>query len=138
MSGISVPSRVINGNLGHSITWTHTKTSISSSINANYSQLQPLNTLYTGPNLNIGQVFAKGKVRATIGSSFNMVFTNSINTNKVLNHRVGLNYSPKLKNEKAGKFTINLSAGYLQKLRSAPAESSFTEFTGNFGINYSF
>lgn len=137
-SNTPIPAKVVNGNLGHSISFTKAKTTLSSSVNANYSQLTGLNTLYFGPNLNVSRSLTDKKLRITIGSSYNQVLTNEIKTNEILNHRFSLNYSPKFSNVKAGKITMNTSISYLQKLKTNSAGTGFSEFTGNFGINYNF
>jgi hypothetical protein len=74
----------------------------------------------------------------SVGTSYNKVLTNSVNTNEVFNHRLSFNYSPKLKNQKAGRIGLNLSAIYMQKTKSTVNTNQFSEFTGNVGINYGF
>ncbi len=135
---MKLPSRVVNGNLGHNLTITGTKTTISTFFNGNYSQMSGVNIVYWGPNLNLSQVFLKNILRITIGSSYNQVLTNSTKSNELLNHRLSLNYSPKFHNTKAGKVGINISSSYLQKIKTTSSSNSFSEFTGNFGINYNF
>lgn len=138
VSNSPLPAKVINGNLGHTISITKIKTTISSSINGNYSHLTGMNTFYFGPNLNLSRSLANKTLRITIGSSYNQVLTNSEKSNEIVNHRIAANYSPKFFNAKIGKIAMNVSASYLQKLGTNTVDNSFSEFTGNFGINYSF
>ena len=137
-SNLQLPTRVVNGNLGHNLTFLSTKTTISTSVNGNYSTLTGMNIFYFGPNLNLSQVFLKNLVRVTIGSSYNQVLTNSYKTNELLNHRLAVNYSPKFHNTKVGKVGMNISVSYLQQLKSSQAINPYSTFTGNFGINYNF
>lgn len=135
---IKLPSKIINANLGHNMMFTKTKTGITTAFNINNSILTGFNILYLGPNLNVSQGFLKNILKVSVGSSYNQVITNGVKTNEVLNHRLGANYSPKLSNDKIGKFSFTLSATYLQKLKSIPTAQAFSEFTGNVGLSYSF
>lgn len=137
-SQIKLPSRVINGNISHNISVIKTKTAFSIALNCNYSEMINTFTMYYGPNLNISQAFYNNTLRATIGTSYNQVLSNDIKTNELFNHRLTLSYSPKFKNQKFGKIGVNVSAIYLQKLKTAVGAGEFTEFTGNVGLNYSF
>lgn len=135
---IRIPSRVLNGNLGHSFTILKSKTSVTTALNANYSELSGLTNLYFGPNLNLSRAFVKNALHMSIGSSYNEVLINSIRSNEVFSHRFSLSYSPKLSNPKLGKMSVNLSAIYLQKLKTAANATAFNEFTGNIGLSYGF
>lgn len=137
-ANIKLPSRVINGNLSHNISFLTTKTSLSISFNANLSEMPDLSNLYYGPNINVGQTFFKNVLRISLGSSYNQMLINAIKTNEVFNHRLSFNYSPKFKNQKAGKVGFSASAIYLQKTKTTVNTNAFNEFTGNFGANYSF
>ncbi len=137
-NNIKIPTRVVNGNLAHSITITKTKTTISTALNVNYNQLATTDNFYFGPNLSIGQAFLKNTLRVSLGSSYNQMLSNSVKTNEVFNHRLSFNYSPKFTNSKIGRMSINISATYLQKLKAISTAVAFNEFTGNAGINYSF
>lgn len=137
-NNLTIPARVLNSNIGHTISFTTIKTSISTSANANYSQLINLDILYFGPNLNVSRAIANNTLRITIGSSYNQVLNNSKKVNEIFNHRIAVNYAPKFSNSKNGKVAMNISASYLQKLKTTTTELGFSEFTGNFGINYNF
>lgn len=134
----TVPSKIVNANLGHTLMFQETKTSITTAINVNDIIVSNSNILYYGPNINVGRSFLKNLLRLSAGTSYNMVFTNDIKTNEVFSHRISANYSPKLQNEKLGKFSFSLSASYLQKLKSMPTSTAFNEFTGNVGLSYGF
>jgi len=135
---IKNPSRVVNGNVGHNLTFSKTKTSINTSLNGNYCKMLTYENFYFGPNLNISQSFFKNTFRVTLGSSYNQVLTNSVKTNELYNHRFAVNYSPKFKNKKFGKLGLSLSASYLQRLKTTATSINYQEFTGNMGLNYSF
>jgi hypothetical protein len=135
---VKLPSRIINGNLGHNVSFTKTKTTLSIAINANYSDLVGFYNFYYGPNLNVGQAFFKNAMRVSLGTSYNQVLSNSLKTSEVFNHRLSINYSPKFSTTKYGKFGVNASTTYLQKLKTSNNAISFNEFTGNLGINYNF
>lgn len=135
---LTLPTHVVNGNIGHSISISRLKLTISSSLNGNRSRLTGINTFYFGPNLNLSRALAKNKLRITLGSSYNQVLTNSTRSSEIFNQRLSVSYSPKFRNEKAGKVSMNTGISHLQRTRTGPIENSFSEFTGNFGINYSF
>lgn len=137
-SDVKLPARTLNGNLMHSLIFTRAKATLSYGINANYAQFLAADNIYYGPNLNVGRTFAKNMLRITLGSSYNQMYSNSIKTNDVFNHRVSLSYSPKFANPKSGKLSVNVSANYLQKLKVTQTALAFNEFTGNFGISYGF
>lgn len=138
VSDLALPTQVVNGNIGHSISITKIKMTISSSLNGNRSRFTGMNLFYFGPNLNLSRALAKNKLRLTVGASYNQVFTNLIRSNEIFNHRVAINYSPKFKNEKAGKISMNADLSYLQKAGTSSAGTGFSELTGNFGMNYNF
>lgn len=135
---IKLPSTVTNITGGHTVQFVKTKTGLNTAININKSALTGFDIVYYGPNINISQAFYKNLLRVTIGSSYNQVLTNKIKTNEVFNHRISANYSPKLKNEKAGRFNFTLSATYIQKLKSISSSTAFNELTGNIGLSYNF
>ncbi len=132
----SSPVKIFNSNLAYTLSFTKIKTSFNSSFNINSSDYMELNTIYLGPNLNLSRSVLKNTLRVTLGSSYNQVLKNSHKMNEVLNHIFAANYSPKFLNTKIGKVNINLSISYLQKLKSTPSKLDYSEFTGNFGINY--
>ena len=66
------------------------------------------------------------------------MITNNVKTNEIFNHRLAVNYSPKLKNEKIGRFNFSMSATYIQKLKTIATAIAFNEFNCNLGLNYSF
>ena len=138
LSDTKLPAKVINANLGHNLLVSASKTTLTTAINVNSSLLTGFNILYYGPNFNLSQGFLKNKLKASVGSSYNQVLTNSVKTNQVFNHRLSANYSPKLNNEKIGKFNFTLSATYLQKLKSTTNAIAFNEFTGTVGLSYGF
>ncbi len=135
---IKLPSTVSNSNAGYTIQFTQSKTGINTVINYNKSILTGFNILYYGPNVNISQVLYKNLLRITLGSSYNQMITNNVKTNEIFNHRLAVNYSPKLKNEKIGRFNFSLSATYIQKLKTIATAVAFNEFNCNLGLNYSF
>lgn len=137
-SNIKIPAKVINGNLGHNILFTETKTNLTAGLNANYSQMTTFNTLFFGPSINIGHTFLNNLMKLSIGTTYNQVLVNNTKTNEVFNYRLAANYAPKLKNEKAGKFNFTLSAMYMQKLKTVSSAIAFSEFTGNVGMSYNF
>jgi hypothetical protein len=135
---IRLPNTVANLNAGHTIQFTKSKTAINTVINYNKSALTGFDVLYYGPNVNISQVLCRNLLRVTLGSSYNQMVTNEIKTNEVFNHRLAVNYSPKLKNEKIGRFNFSLNATYIQKLKTVSTATAFNELTGNISLNYSF
>jgi hypothetical protein len=136
--GISVPDRVLNGNLMHSVSFSRSKSSLSSGINANASQILDYSTVFIGPTLNLGQSLLNNKLKISIGTTYNQVFANQIKSSQVFNHRLSASYALKMQNEKTGKFNFSLSLAYIQKLKGQPGNPAFSEFTGNFGLSYNF
>ncbi len=137
-ANIRIPAKLINGNLGHNILVTKSKTNFTTGVNANYSLLTDFNTLFVGPSLSVGQALMKNLLKVSVGTTYNQVLINNKKTNEVFNHRLSVTYSPKMKNEKIGKFNFTLSTTYLQKLKTISTAIAFTEFTGNAGLAYSF
>jgi hypothetical protein len=137
-STISIPDEVLNGNVMHSISFSRSKSTLSSGINANESQVQNYKALFVGPTVSFGQGFLNNKLKISLGSTYNRVFISQVKSSEVFNHRLGASYSLKLKNEKTGKFNFTFSAAYIQKLNGIPGSPSFSEFTGNFGLSYNF
>jgi len=133
-----MPSEIINGNLSHNVSFVKSKLTLSFALNVNYSEMMGFYNVYYGPNLNVGKSFFSNALRMSVGTSYNKVLTNSVNTNELFNYRLSFNYSPKLKNQKAGRIGLNLSAIYMQKTKSTVNTNQFSEFTGNVGINYGF
>ena len=133
---VDIPQHVLNGNIGHNLVFVKSKFSISTSLNGNYSHLAGSDIFYFGPNLNLGRAFSSNKIRVTAGTSYNQILTNGEKTGELFCHRLSLNYSPKFASTKIGKVSMTLSISYLQKLKSQSPEPVFSEFTGNFGINY--
>jgi len=137
-SDIKLPSKIINANVGHNLIFTKTKTGLTTAFNINNSLLTGFNIIYLGPTLNLSQSLCNNLLKTTFGSSYNQILTNGIRTNEVFNHRLSASYSPKLSNEKIGKFSFTMSATYLQKLKNVSNAIAFNEFTGNVGLSYNF
>ncbi len=137
-ANIKIPAKTINGNLGHNILFTENKITLTTGVNANYSQLIGFNTLFFGPSINIGKSFFKSLMKISVGTTYNQVLINSIKTNEVFNYRLSANYAPKMKNEKIGKFNFTFSTSYMQKLKTVSTAIAFSEFTGNIGLSYNF
>lgn len=135
---IKLPSKVLNGNIAHTISFVKSKTTLSIAVNGNYSEMMSTYNFYFGPNLNISRAFWSNTLRFSAGTTYNQVLSKNIKVNEVFNHRLSLNYSPKLKTQKFGKVGVTISANYLQKLKSGNGNGSFNEFTGNLGLNYGF
>lgn len=135
---IKLPNTVTNFNAGYTIQFTKSKTSINTLINYNKSALTGFDIIYYGPNINISQVLYKNLLRVTLGSSYNQLTTNNVKTNEIFNHRLAVNYSPKLKNEKIGRFNFSLSATYIQKLKSIATANAFNELNCNLALSYNF
>lgn len=138
VSDIVLPNTVLNTSIGHNVQFTKTKTSLMSNVNYNQNKFMNNTQVFFGPSLNLSQVFYKNLLRVTVGSTYNHVLLNSQANSRVLNHRLSASYSPKAKNDKLGKFSLTLSSTYIQKLKINPTAKSFTEFTGNFALAYSF
>jgi hypothetical protein len=136
--GISVPDKVLNGNVMYSISFSRSKSTLNSGINVNASQILDYNNVFIGPTVNFGQGLLNNKLKISLGSTYNQVFTNQIKSSEIFNHRFGASYAPKMLNEKTGKFNFILSVTYIQKLKGSPGSLVFSEFTGNFGLSYNF
>lgn len=135
---MQLPTSVTNLTTGYTIQFSSTKTGVNTAINFNKSIMPQLNIVFVGPNLNVSQGFYTNALKVTVGSTYNQVLTNSTKTNEVFNHRLSASYSPKLQNEKIGKLNFNLSATFIQSLRTTATSRSFNEFTGNVGLSYNF
>jgi hypothetical protein len=142
---LKLPSTVTNLTGGHTVQFISSKTSLNTALNYNHSVLTGFNIVYFGPGINVSQAFYKNLLRVTLGSTYNQMLTNSVKTNEIFNHRLSMNYSPKLQNEKLGKFNFSLSATYIQKKSTvltssklASPTTAFNELTANIGLSYNF
>lgn len=134
----NIPSYLINGNVGYSISWTPTKTTGSLSFNYNQNDIQNIKNVYFGPNLSVSQSVAKNKVRLSIGSGYNQVINNGVANSKVINSRFSVAFNPKLKNEKLGKPTLSFNCAYINKLATVQQAKTFNELTATLNLGYTF
>lgn len=137
-SHTTVPSVVYNGNAGYSANWIPSKTSGMIGFNMNESVLGNLTTVFLGPSIGVSQAFAKNTLRASIGSSYNRVLTNGNASSAVLNNRLSLNYTPKMKKEKYGKPSMGLNCSYLSRFATVSTSTSYSELTLMLNLNYGF
>lgn len=134
---IPVMTKIYNGNLGYTLNNVKSKAGITFALNTNYTTMAQLETLMAGPNINFTKSLFKNTMRLMAGSTFNYSISNSIVTGKILNHRIVMNYQPKIKNSKAGRPGINFTTTLLQKLATDTAEG-FLELNANLGLSWSF
>jgi hypothetical protein len=133
-SAVKIPSVVYNANLAYTANWTPTRTSGTFSVNMNESLLGGISTVYLGPSLGLAQSFMRNTIRASLGTTYNRVITGGVTSSAVMNQRLGLNYSPKMKTAKFGKPTFGISAAYLSKFGS----SAYSELTVMANVSYGF
>ena len=110
------PTRVFNTNAAYSLQLAGIDA--TAGVAANYTRTALANHLneYLGPSLQMKKSLFEKKVGFAVGSTYNRQLINGIQSSNVFNHRLSFNYSPKFKNEKAGKINFSLNANYLQKL----------------------
>jgi hypothetical protein len=132
-----VPASAINSNISYNAQFVKSKISSSFIFNLNKIYASNSEIIYLGPGINVGKSFLDRKLNLSVGSTFNSSFTNNVKGNEFLSNRLSFTFNPKLKNEKIGRMSVTVSAIYLQKIQSSSVKG-FSEFTGNFSLNYSF
>lgn len=132
------PSTMMNGNLAYGLQFIPSKTSISISANANNTKTFNSNNIFMGPGITISKSFLTNTLAISFGSIYNVSYTNSKNTGDVINERLNISYSPKVKNKKYGKPSLSMSANYTTRTKASSNTTILKEFTGNVNLGYSF
>ena len=134
----AAPLTLINGNLAYGLIHIKTKINVSISANANNTKTMNTSTSYYGPGINIGKAFLSNTLNISFGSIYNLSFTNNKSSGSVINERLNIGYSPKVKNKKYGKPNLSVSANYVSKLNAPTGAKALNEFTGNVNLGYTF
>ncbi|MBC7864458.1 MAG: hypothetical protein IAF38_15900, partial [Bacteroidia bacterium] len=132
-----VPATVYSAVANYNINLSKTKTIIGFTANGNESVSANTTTQFFGPGLNFSKGLLNNTLRLTLGSTYNVSYINAKQGNNVVNSRANFSFSPKLKNKKFGKPTLNLSMNYMQRLKG-PTLGASAEFTGNVSLGYGF
>ena len=101
--------------------------------NANVSQSAQADNLIFGPSASMRKAFMDNKLASSLTLSFNTAKTNGQLASRVINLRLGSNYTLK----EAHQFSLNVTA--LNRFTPQnEAASRFSEFVTEFGYNYNF
>ncbi len=112
------------------------KTNIAITANANVSDT-PINTsLFIGPGIQFGKPIAKEKIKLGLGSVYNRQYTDDVLQNNVLNNRLSMSYAAKVKEGKAGNFSLSLSANHLLKLPTISTQKKVNEINVFLNLGY--
>ncbi|MBT1702740.1 outer membrane beta-barrel family protein [Chryseosolibacter indicus] len=106
---------------------------LSVSFNATLNEAPGNTSRTTGPTASVSKSFFQKKLRATLSSSYNNTYANSVKVNSIINGR--LNTSVTL--QKKHNINFSLVAVNRSSNREGSAQA-FTEFTGTLGYSYSF
>lgn len=134
----AAPVTLLNGTIGYGLVHPATKTTISISANANNTKALATATTYYGPGINIGKAFLGNTLNVTLGSIYNLSYTNNQSSGAIINERLNIGYAPKVKNKKYGKPNVSVSANYMSKLNTPAGVTKTNEFTGNVNLGYTF
>jgi hypothetical protein len=132
------PTTTINGNVAYGSQFVPAKTMISISANANETKAFNNVIFFFGPGLMISKSFLGNTLMMSFGSIYNLSTTNHKNNGTLLNERLNIGYSPKVKNKKYGRPTLSLSANYVTKFNTPANTKTLSEFTGNVNLGYAF
>lgn len=132
------PTTTINGNLAYGSQFIPVKTMISISANANETKAFNNTIRFFGPGLMISKSFLGNTLMMSFGSIYNLSTTNNKNNGTLINERLNIGYSPKVKNKKYGKPAVSLSANYVTKFNAPANTKTLSEFTGNVNLGYAF
>ncbi|MEM9338419.1 MAG: hypothetical protein AAGA66_06795, partial [Bacteroidota bacterium] len=106
---------------------------LSLSGNANVSQSVQAETLIFGPSASMRKAFMDNKLASSLTFSFNTARTNGQLSSRVINLRLGSNYTLK----ETHQFSLNVTALNRFSPQNETA-SQFSEFVTEFGYNYNF
>ena len=125
-------SEFYNGNVSYSLSLIPQNTTITTSLNANYTEMPGAYNFMAGPMVSVSRLFFEKALRTSSSIAWNRTYTNKELANEILNFRLSGSYAIKKKHR------IKLSIIVLNKSSNSPATCSFTEFTATLGYSYSF
>ncbi|NNE76327.1 MAG: hypothetical protein HKN31_04565, partial [Pricia sp.] len=118
-----------NGVAAYTLGYPERALNVSFAGNISYNTGADDNNMTLGPTLAIGKQFLDKKLRTNFSSSYNMDYTNGDQRNKVLNFRLGSNYSILQKH--------NLGLNFMALFRNSTLNTN-RDLTITFGYSYFF
>ncbi|MEN8122355.1 MAG: hypothetical protein ABFS35_18565 [Bacteroidota bacterium] len=125
-------SSFYNGNASYSLSLVPQNMTISTSLNANYTEMPGAYNFMAGPMVSVSRLFFEKALRSSTSIAWNRTYTNEEMVNEIVNFRINGSYAIKKKHR------LNLSIIVLNKSTSSQNTGSFTEFTATLGYSYSF
>lgn len=132
------PSNVHASNLSYSLQLTEMEASVTVATNANYTAFMATQSLFIGPTLNLQKSLLEKKASLSFGTTYNRQYSNAQLVGNVFNHRLAFTFSPKMKNEKAGKVNLSLNANLMQRLPTFTNITKISELNVFANVAYSF
>ncbi len=129
---------ILNGNCAYALQIAKTKTTFSFTGNYNRSVTGILLTELFGPGMQCSDAIWKGRIRVSVGSTYNRSLTNGILTGNILSHRMQLSWSPPMKNKKIGKPIASVNAIYVNRLPVISTQAKTGELTVMVNLGWSF
>jgi hypothetical protein len=118
---VGVPIYVHGINAAYAMQFKTSKTNLSMAFNANQTEAVGTTSLFYGPSVNVSKPLLGEKVKFGVGSTYNRNMKDAVLSNHILNHRLSLTHSPKLKNEQLS-MNLSLNGNFLQKLPTVASE----------------
>jgi hypothetical protein len=127
----------MNITAGHTVKLVRSKTTFNIALNANKSSQNNKETFYYGPTINLSRDLFRNALKLTGGASYNIAVNGKNKTNEVFNQRLGLSFSPKLKDRKSERLSFTCNSSFMLKPKTH-YNGAVKEFICNVGANYSF
>jgi len=131
------------GNLSYNLTLAPQQLTVAASVNYYTSRMPAVVSRYWGPNASLTKSLFDKMLRCTFSSSFNKNTLNGQSSGNVLNNRLNMSYSPKVKEKEGGKHAFSLAFNWLRRTKGqtetpTPAPPTFSEYTTTANYSYSF
>ena len=130
-----------SGTLAYTLTQAEQGRSLGVNFQYNLNQIAQISNVFYGPSLTFSQSLLKKSLRLNLSSTYNHSTTSGQNSNDIINTRLGVNFRPQAKtiSSKPGSKSQQRNQGHqfslglnlVNRLKSAPQQPKFTEFTAN-------
>ncbi|MFZ5553117.1 MAG: hypothetical protein ACOZCO_08390 [Bacteroidota bacterium] len=129
----TVPTINLNSNLGYTLQFLPSRSSLSVGTNSNYSSFPTGKTIFFGPNISYAHPLFYKKVKFSASSAFNQTWQNEVSTGFVLNNRISLSYAIPLAHKQ--KINSSFSCNLVSRIQN---EIFVRELTGTLNFSYNF
>jgi len=120
------PIYVHGANAAYNMQFKASKTNLSFAANVNQTEILGSKSVFMGPTVNLRKPLFENNVQFGVGSTYNRNTKDAVLANHLLNHRMSLSFSPKIKGEKL-KTNVSLNGNWMQKLPVLSTETARSE-----------